>query len=258
MTELRFDDPCLLFALARESRFFCREFKPNQRFHGAPCRARFCGPAWLSVLVVETGMGSAATRRTLDWLAGPPALVKVAYRPKLVLSVGFCGALQDGLAVGDVVLATEVVDEAGNHWPSTWPGSLPPGKWEPQLHPGRIVTTGQLVNDSQEKRGLGERHQAMAVDMEAAEIARWCCLREIPCGCVRAVSDDVNTRLSPALASMVSGGHASPWRVLAAVARRPRLVGELWRLARNTRIAARQLGLALGELLTLTLPEELR
>src|SRR4029453_5130461 len=106
VTELRFDDPCLIFALGRESKFFRREFKPNQAFPGAPCRARFCGPAWLPVLVVETGVGREATCRALDWLAGPPALDKVAYRPKLVLSAGFCGGLAPSLKVGDVVLAT--------------------------------------------------------------------------------------------------------------------------------------------------------
>src|SRR5262249_14686385 len=74
VTELAFEDPCVLFALARESAPFRREFRPNQRFPGAPCRARFCGPAWLPVLVVETGVGTANTERALDWLLGRPRL----------------------------------------------------------------------------------------------------------------------------------------------------------------------------------------
>jgi adenosylhomocysteine nucleosidase len=258
VTELRFDDPCLIFALGRESKFFRREFKPNQAFPGAPCRARFCGPAWLPVLVVETGVGREATCRALDWLAGPPALDKVAYRPKLVLSAGFCGGLTPSLKVGDVVLATEVVDVFGNSTPLTWPGPLPPGRWEPPLHRGRVITINHLVADPAEKRQLAENFQAIAVDMEAAEVARWCGERGIPCGCVRAMSDDVNAALSPVLVSLLAGSGASAWRVLAALARRPTLARELWRLARDTKMAARQLGVALGELLTLTLPEELR
>jgi hypothetical protein len=43
--------------------------------------------------------------------------------------------------------------------------------------------------------------------------------------------------------------------LLLALARGPGLAAELWRLARHTRLAAKQLGVALGELLTLTLPE---
>ena len=43
-------------------------------------------------------------------------------------------------------------------------------------------------------------------------------------------------------------------RLAAALVRTPRLAGELWRLAGQTRTAARRLALALGEVLTLTLP----
>ena len=58
MTELAFDDPCVVFALGRESAAFRREFRPHQRFPGSSCRARFCGPPWLTVLILETGVGS--------------------------------------------------------------------------------------------------------------------------------------------------------------------------------------------------------
>ena len=40
---LLFDDPCVLFALRHESAPFVRLFPVQQRFPGAPCRARFCG-----------------------------------------------------------------------------------------------------------------------------------------------------------------------------------------------------------------------
>ncbi len=253
MTELAFDDPCVLFALARESGPFRREFRPQQTFPGAPCRARFCGPAWLSVLVVETGMGTAHTERALDWLLGRPLLGNVAYRPKVVVSAGFAGALRKPLLVGDVLLATEVADMEGNVWPATWPAELPEGPWDPPLRRGRLLTVARAVAEPQAKRELGERHGAAAVDMETAVVARACSRAGVPFGCVRAISDDADTRLSPRLAALLAGGSVSPLRVLGQVVRAPALAGELWRLARQTRYAARQLGKALGELLTLTL-----
>ena len=169
MTELRFDDPCLLFALGREPIFSPRVQAQSTLSRRGPVQA-LLRPR----LAVSSGRrdrdGPRGNQRRRNGSPGPPTLDKVAYRPKLVLSVGFCGALKDGLNVGDVVLATEVVDEAGNVWPATWPGPLPPGKWEPRLHLGRIVTTDHLINDAAEKRRFGERHQALAVDMEAAEV----------------------------------------------------------------------------------------
>jgi adenosylhomocysteine nucleosidase len=255
LIELTFDDPCVLFALGREAAPFRREFRPQQRFPGAPCRARFCGPAWLSVLVVETGMGAASVGRALEWLLGGPLLDNVAYRPKVVLAAGFAGALRPGYLVGDVILATEVVDAEGGSWPTTWPGELPAGPWQPPLRRGRLVTVPHLVSEPDAKAELGERHGAVAADMESATVARACSREGIPFGCVRVISDDVRTALSPQLAGLLSGGRVSPLRLLGLLLRRPAVVGELWRLGRHTRRAAVELGQALGELLTLTLPD---
>jgi nucleoside phosphorylase len=250
-------DPCVIFSMRRESRPFLREFRSQQRFPGAPCWARFCGPSWLSVLVLEAGVGAPAMERTLAWLLRAPTFNGVAYRPKVVLSTGFCGALCEGLRVGDVVLATEVVDTEGQAWPVTWPDPGAPGlsgAWDPPLRRGRLLTVPRVVGSSATKRLLGEQHQALAVDMESACVARACGQSGIPFGCVRAVSDDMGTGLSPAVAALLTGGRVSLTRALAVLLRSPRSLGEFRRLARNTRWAAEQLGKALGELLTLTLP----
>jgi adenosylhomocysteine nucleosidase len=254
VTELLFEDACVIFALDREARPFRREFRPQQRFPGAPCWARFCGPAWLTVLVLQTGIGQTRTRTALEWMLSRPILGNVPYRPRVVLSAGFAGALQPGLAVGDIILATEVVDTESNCWPATWPAELPPGEWQPPLRRGRVLTATHLVGDPAEKRALGEKHEAVAVEMESATVARLCSKHAIPFGCVRAISDDWNTPLSPQLVSVLAGGRVSYGRLLWHVLTSPRLTGELWRLARQTKVAAEQLGRALGELLTLTLP----
>src|SRR5437870_4664894 len=107
--------------MRRESRAFLQEFRPQQRFPGAPCWARFSGPSWLTVLVLETGVGPASTSRAADWLLSKPVLGNVPYEPRLVLSAGFAGSLQKEWHVGDVILATEVVDLDNKHWPATWP-----------------------------------------------------------------------------------------------------------------------------------------
>ncbi|MCI0639912.1 MAG: hypothetical protein L0Y72_19375 [Gemmataceae bacterium] len=260
MFELRFDDPCLLFALGRESGPFLRTFPPTQRFPGAPCRSHFCGPSWLTVLALETGVGQSATQRALEWLETEPNFDDVAYKPKLILSAGFAGSLHEGLRVGDLVLATEIADEGGLVAPTTWPCELQ-GHWYPPLKRGRILSLPRLVGEPEEKRRLGSAHEALAVDMESAALARWCRHRDVPFGSVRVITDEVDVRLSPELLSMVDGGRVSCWRMLKSVARRPSLVKELLRLRRDTNLAAEQLGLALGELLTLTLswfdPEEI-
>jgi len=251
---LQFDDPCVLFALRRESAPFVRLFPVQQRFPGAPCRARFCGPSWLTVLVLETGVGPDCARRALDWLLAAPLLDNVPYRPKVVVSAGFSGALRPGYRAGDVVLADEVIAGAGQRWPVPWPGELAPGEWQPPLHRDHVLCLPRLVGDVAEKQALARQHGAGLVDMESATVAQACQHAGVRFGCVRVVSDDCQTPLSPRLVSCLSGGRVAPLRLLAATAVAPHLVPQLWRLARQTRQAAQQLALALGELLTLTLP----
>ncbi len=206
------------------------------------------------MLVLETGIGPERTQAALDWLLGNPLLGNVPYRPRLVLSAGFSGALDGDRKVGDIVLATEVADTAGETIPTTWPGQLPAGEWRPPLYRGRVLTAARLVSTPQEKRTLGRQHGAVAVDMETATVARMCRRAEIPFGCLRAISDDWRTPLSPALVDCLAGGRVSPLRLLKLLVRSPGTIAELARLARQTRTAAEQLGKALGELLTLTLP----
>jgi adenosylhomocysteine nucleosidase len=252
--QLSLNEPCLLFALRRESQAFLREFRPQERFPGAPCLARFCGPEWLTVLVLETGIGRDRTERVLQWLLNKPIFGNLAYQPKVIISAGFAGALQEGLQVGDLILATEVTDGQGNLWPVSWPGPLPPGDWRPPLRRGRLLTANHLVAQPEEKRALGRQHEALAVDMESAVLAELCSRKEVPFACLRAISDPADATLSPRLVSLLSDGRISFPRLITALLSSLRLAGDFWRLRKATRVAGENLGKGLGELLTLTLP----
>ena len=182
------------------------------------------------MLTLETGMGSVAAEAVLEWMLAKPMLGNLAYRPKCVIAAGFAGALREEQRVGDVILATEVRTASGECWPTTWPGELPPGEWRPPLHRGRLLCAEQLIGDPETKRKLGIEHEALAVDMESAAVARLCQKQGIAFGCVRAISDAVHTPLSPELAKLLSAGRVSPLRLLLLLARRPRIAGELWGL----------------------------
>jgi adenosylhomocysteine nucleosidase len=208
----------------------------------------------MSILVMETGVGAARTERALKWLFDKPQLGVVPYRPQLVISAGFAGSLHAERQVGDIILANEVVNADGHSWRTTWPEKLPEGEWQPPLHRGRLLTIGEIVSTPKEKSLLSEKHGAVAVDMESAIVARWCADRSVPFACVRSISDDFGAPLSPSLAGLLRDGRVDALRLVGSVLIRPWIIGELWRLARQTTYAAEQLGKALGELLTLTTP----
>jgi adenosylhomocysteine nucleosidase len=254
LNDISITDPCILFPLGREARPFLQEFRPQQRFPGAPCRARFSGPEWLTVLVLETGVGLDRTRQALEWALSKPVFGNLPYEPKVVLSAGFAGALDDQLQIGDLILATEVIDTDGHTWPVPWPESLPEGNWQPPLRRSRLLTASQFISEPGEKRRLGQLHQALTVDMESATVASICSQKQVPFGCLRAISDAVDAPVSREVMTLLEGANISWLHLGILLARSPSKAGELWRLAKATRIAARQLAKGMGELLTLTLP----
>jgi adenosylhomocysteine nucleosidase len=244
LVDLAISAPCVVFALRRESMYFRRDYPCQQRFPGAPCRAEFRGTQGASaprsgrtVLMLETGVGAAAMETALQWCLSGPRFGDMLYRPRWLVSVGFSGALQPGQRVGDLVLATEVVDHQGNRWPALHSTPLA-GR---QMTYGRVLTVPELVGDPREKQQLGQQYQAVAVDMESAAAARLCQVYNVPFACLRVISDDQNTALSPHLVELLRRGRVSLSRLAATVMRHPALIEDLWRMARNTRKAARQL-----------------
>lgn len=237
--------PCVLFALRREAGPFRKRcWRTFPVAHNAWLGDPYTAP----VLAVVTGVGPEAVRATLDWLAAGPVAVGHRLVPNLVVSAGFAGALQPGLAAGDVVWATEVVAPDGGSWCTTWPAGAP------ALPGGRLLSLPRLVGDPTEKQRLGWLFTALAVDMESAELARQCAARGLSFGAVRAVSDAADEALDPRLAAVVAGGKARPWRLASFFIRRPALMGQLLRLARATRLAADHLAPILAGLLGLRQP----
>ncbi len=236
--------PCVVFALRREAMFFRRTRPWRRPFPAAPVPAAFHGDGPRTVLLLETGVGIAAMEAALSWLLSGPPVDGVRFRPAVILSAGFSGAIVPGLRVGDLILADAVCDGDGGSWPTTWPIGIGP-------YPrGRLLTAAALVGQPEEKRRLGERSGAAAVDMETAAVARLAASADVPFGCLRVISDDVDTPLSESLLGVLASGRVRPGRLTAAVLRRPGLIAELLRLGAHTRQAARRLAAGLEELLT--------
>jgi adenosylhomocysteine nucleosidase len=229
---------CILFALGREARPFFRQYPIQKKLAASPVPAFVCEKAGRSVLVLETGVGRQRMEQALTWLLSQSS------RPKLVISAGFSGALRAGLHIADIIVATEVIDEAGGLWKVPWPGEIAGHTFQR----GKIVTVSGTVAETGEKLALGQKHDAIAVDMETAVVARMCADKGILFGCIRAISDDVRTPLSADVDYVIVNGRVSGRRLLWRLLCRPWFAAELWRLAKHTRLAADHLALALCQL----------
>lgn len=153
-----------------------------------------------------------------------------AHEPDRVVIAGVAGGLREGLRVGSLVVPEVVVDldKGGERF------AHPLGN-----HPleGRLVTSGVLHPWSDLEDHA--RDGALAVDMETGAIAEVCEAEGVPWTAFRGVSDIVRDATVDAttLAMLNEDGTTNVAAAIRRVARRPRSVGVLARLGRDTSVA---------------------
>lgn len=226
---------CVVCAVRRETLGLRRRVRPWRSLAGSVCPAWVIGDA--AAVVLESGVGCVAANRALSWLLDTGWTGHV-------ISAGFCGSLAADVAVGDLIRATEIVDADGSVWPASWPETA-----RISCRAGRLVTAHSLVGAPASKKALGQLHNAIAVEMESAALARLCNYRRLSYISLRVVSDSMDTALSPELVGLLGRGRVSMTRLACILLRRPAISGELWRLGRITKDGAEKLGAALEILL---------
>ncbi len=140
------------------------------------------------VVLVESGAGPEPAARVVD------ALIQ-AHRPDWIISAGFAGGLQPELKRYDILMADSVCDSSGERLaidlkvdPAALAGT-------PGVHLGRLLSVDQVVRLPEEKRALGEKHGALAVDLESFAAARACRAEKVRFLAVRVITDTVDEEL---------------------------------------------------------------
>jgi adenosylhomocysteine nucleosidase len=165
-------------------------------------------------------------------------------RPRLVVSCGFSGALDDALAPGDLVLATSVRDETGETIAAD--ASLLRAAQEalPRARQGELLCTTSVATSEQEKRAF-TRPGTLAIDMESYPVARAAAELGVPWLAVRAIVDPLASSLPPFTAEPRP---SYLWPAVRYALSGPGASLELVRLARRARKARGALEAALRSL----------
>jgi len=162
-------------------------------------------------------------------------------RPAALLCAGFCGAADPSLRAGDLVAAEEVVDGATGRSFAADPALLAaaPGRR------GRLTTLPRMATDPRVKLAVG----GLAVDMESAAVAAVAADAGVPFLALRAVSDTAGQRL-PALGTAIDAeGRLRAGAAARHLARRPREIAMLARIAPASMRAGRALSAGLVQTL---------
>ena len=114
-----------------------------------------------------------------------------------IVSYGLTGGLADGLRIGDWIVGDRLTGAIDHDCDAGWRDAL--AARLPGARIGGFFADGRMIDTIAEKRALGVRHSALAVDMEshvAAGVAR---THGLPFAIVRIVSDEVDHLLPHAI-----------------------------------------------------------
>ena len=107
---------------------------------------------------------------------------------------------------------------------------------------GRLLTADELVRTVEQKRELGERHSALAVDLESLAVAQVAHEGKKRFVAVRVISDDLSADLPPEALSVIGAtGSVRLGAAVGAIWKRPAAVKDLWRLREQAQSAAERL-----------------
>jgi adenosylhomocysteine nucleosidase len=176
------------------------------------------------VVVVCGGIGLEAARRAAE------AVISL-YHPAQLHSVGFAGALNPDLRVGDLIVASVVIDARD--------GSR---AFVSGVDSQNSLVTFMSVAGVQQKKNLAHAFGAKAVDMEAAAVSAAAVAHGIPFAATKVISDESDFEI-PEMARFIDPqGRFKTANFAFFVALRPWLWNRVGILAGNTRKAARVLG----------------
>jgi adenosylhomocysteine nucleosidase len=208
----------IVAALQREIAPLVKGWHSSQREYSGRTYRFYENDQWVAVC---GGIGAEPARRATE-------AVIALFEPEIVYSVGFAGALDMKLSVGDLVIPRRVVDARDC-------SSVDTGQGE-----GVLVSFGSVATPEQKSK-LAESFGACAVDMEAAFVARAAQARGMRFAAVKAISDESDLGLPESDAFISPDGQFNTTRFTLFVLARPWLWSSIVRLARNSRRAARAL-----------------
>jgi adenosylhomocysteine nucleosidase len=208
----------MVAALEREVRPLVKGWRGIEREHEGR-RFKFFENG--QTVLVCGGIGAEAARRATE------ATIAL-YRPGLVQSVGFAGALDPALKVGGIFSPSRVID--------TWDGS------SVDTGTGRgVLLSVAAIAEVDQKVKLAQSYGAQAVDMEAAAVARGAQARGVRFMAVKVISDESSFAM-PAMDRFVArDGQFRTGRFLTFAALRPWLWLRVFHLARNSAKASKAL-----------------
>jgi adenosylhomocysteine nucleosidase len=203
-----------------------------------------------TVVVVTTGMGELAAAR------GTQALI-AGHRPSWVISAGFAGGLDPLVKRGDIVMAGSLVGTDGRRLKIDLKIGTEAVAATKGLHVGSCAASPTILHRPADKRKLGRRSGALAVDMESWAVGEVCRQAKTRFLSIRVISDGVDDEL-PADVETLARQKTTASRlgaVTGAIFRRPSSVKDMLKLKEDALVFTDRLARFLAGVVEQLAPE---
>jgi nucleoside phosphorylase len=182
-------------------------------------------------VVAAAGTNAGGATRMLE-------AVLVAHRPRLVVSASLASGLDDAAPAGQVVVATEVVNEEHKRL------ALAADAWKPRgVETGPVLCVDRPIRTAAEKRALAEEFRAIAADRQAFVLAQACATQSVPfvglCVVTDGPDDELPEDIQFLLARKSRAGKAGA--LAGTLMRRPSHLKHLWKMQETALAAAETL-----------------
>jgi adenosylhomocysteine nucleosidase len=168
-----------------------------------------------TIVFLKTGIGPGRSAHRIE-------KVLQEVRPSKILVIGYAGALDSRLKVGDIFIARKAIPlspQEHKDLPLAAPepsGGAELHLWQDlhaagctaglEINLGDLLTSAHIVGDPKQKNLLFHKFGAQAVDMETAAIAAVAAVHGVPIGCVRTISDTAQDNFLAPFAGDPSAG----------------------------------------------------
>ncbi|MGA2807930.1 MAG: nucleoside phosphorylase [Terracidiphilus sp.] len=183
-------------------------------------------------IAVAGGMGIAGATRSFS-------IVNQGGKPDLIVNLGLAGSLVSDIDPPSLLTVGQIADtRTGERF------NLASG--DRKL---LILTTGQVAGRAEKQRLAESYRGAVAVEMEAATVARLAQANGIPMACLKAISDAADDDIPDMNPFIDAEGRFQTGRYTLRIAVRPHRWRQMVRLGENSKRASRELARAAAQLL---------
>jgi adenosylhomocysteine nucleosidase len=246
-------------AFPQELKHMRENLKIIESLRKGPFNIFFAEYSSKEVVLVQTGMNIHNANPTLEYILEE-------HCPDLILSLGFGGALYDGALVGDLVWASRVVFipegilEGETHTFLMSEGEETFYRHEPYIlevpgvreivsrlskvtmHEGCILTLERWMKKSEIKNIITQELSRPVCDMETFPLAKLSMQRGLPFFAVRSITDQADEEIPLELLDISDeSGNYRFSRALRLIVCKPKLIPDIIKLGRNSKIASKNL-----------------